>query len=277
MQYGSSAADTVMRQILTFTTNNFMTPEFTLEIAQQLHNSNQIIDFDWAWSVLGYSRKDNAKRMLTGYFERNFDYFVQPEDESPEALPYEVFLTSEENSKAGRPTEKIYLTIECFKEMGMLSKSEKGRQIRKYFLQCETIAKESVKLIPQLQQQIQELQQNFAQLQAQIQNLLPPSADFIPPGWDEDVWRSLPPQDKKHFRFLYRRRNFRPSPSQENQPLALSASTVEQMKERQRAEVARLVGEVSPEEKQQFQAAKRQKLREFWSQASEEEQKEMPF
>ncbi|WP_242054687.1 hypothetical protein [Nostoc sp. FACHB-190] len=276
MQYdGSSAGDIFMRQILTFTTNNFMTPEFSLEIAQQLHNSNQIIDFDWAWSVLGYSRKDNAKRMLTSYFERNFDYFVQPEDESPEALPYKVFLTSEENSKAGRPTEKIYLTTECFKEMGMLSKSEQGRQIRKYFLQCELIAKESVKLIPQLQQQIQELQQNFAQLQAQIQTLLPPSSDFIPPGWDEDVWRSLPPQDKRHFRFLFRRRNFRPSTK--NETLALPAATTEQMKQKQHDEVAQLIGEVSLEEKQQFQAAKRQKLREFWSQAPEEDQKNMPF
>jgi len=115
----------------------------------------------------------------------------------------------------------------------------------------------------------------IADLQTQIQNLLPPSADFMPPGWDTEVWRQLLPQDKRHFRFLYRRRNFRPS--QENQPLALPATTVEQMKERQRAEVERLVGEVSPEEKQQFQAAKRQKLREFWSQASEEEQKDMPF
>ncbi|WP_242051598.1 DNA-damage-inducible protein [Nostoc sp. FACHB-280] len=252
-----------------------MTLEFTFELAQKLHNSNQIIDFDWAWSVLGYSRKDSAKRMLTGYFEQNFDYFVQLPDESPQALPHDIFHIDVENSKAGRPVEKIYLTLECFKEMGMLSKSEQGRQIRKYFLQCETIAKESVKLIPHLQQQIQELQQNFADLQAQIQNLLPPSADFMPPGWDAEVWRKLPSQDKRHFRFLYRRRNFRPS--QENQPLALPAATVEQMKERQRAEVEQLVGEVSPEEKQQFQAAKRQKLREFWSQASDEEQKEMPF
>ncbi|MFN6564223.1 MAG: hypothetical protein RMY28_031140 [Nostoc sp. ChiSLP01] len=49
------------------------------------------------------------------------------------------------------------------------------------------------------------------------------------------------------------------------------------MKQKQRAEVEQLVGEVSPEEKQQFQAAKLQKLTEFWSQASEEEQENMPF
>ncbi|MFN6569865.1 BRO family protein [Dendronalium sp. ChiSLP03b] len=133
-------------------------------------------------------------------------------------------------------------------------------------------------LLERLEQQnavIEEQGKAIADLQAQIQNLLPPRADFMPPGWDADVWQKLPSQDKRHFRFSYRRRNFRPS--QENQPLALPAATVEQMKERQRAEVEQLMDEVSPEEKQQFQAAKRQKLREFWSQASVEEQKDMPF
>ncbi|WP_242063008.1 hypothetical protein [Nostoc sp. FACHB-145] len=109
-----------------------------------------------------------------------------------------------------------------------------------------------------LLQAIPAMQEMIAQLQAQIQNLLPPSADFMPPGWDAEVWQKLQPQDKKHFRFLYRRRNFRPS--QENQPLALPAATVEQMKERQRAEVERLVGEVSPEEQERLDAAKQAAL-----------------
>ncbi|WP_242054351.1 hypothetical protein [Nostoc parmelioides] len=124
---------------------------------------------------------------------------------------------------------------------------------------------------------IQELQQNFAQLQAQVQTLLPPSSDFTPPGWDAEVWNELPPQDKRHFRFMFRRCAFRPSQQRQTEPLALPSVTVEQMKEQQRTEVAQLVGEVSPEEKQQLQAAKLQALREFWSQAPEEDQENMPF
>ncbi len=119
------------------------------------------------------------------------------------------------------------------------------------------------------------MQQAIAQLQAQVQTLLPPSSDFVPPGWDEDVWRSLPPQDKRHFRFLFRRRNFRPSTK--NETLALPVVTTEQMKQRQQAEVEKLVGEVSPEEKQRLQAAKLNVLHEFWSQAPEEDQENMPF
>ncbi|BAT56824.1 KilA-like protein (plasmid) [Nostoc sp. NIES-3756] len=117
----------------------------------------------------------------------------------------------------------------------------------------------------------------IAQLQAQVQSLLPPSSDFIPPGWDVEVWNQLPPQDKRHFRFLSRRRGFRPSQQGQTEPLALPSVTVEQLKEQQRAEIAQLVGEVSPEEKQRLQAAKLQALREFWSQAPEEDQENMPF
>lgn len=82
----------------------------------------------------------------------------------------------------------------------------------------QTLSAEQIALL----QAIPAMQQAIADLQAQVQNLLPPSADFMPPGWDAEVWRSLPKQDKRHFRFLYRRRNFKRS--QENQPLALPAA-----------------------------------------------------
>ncbi|MBD2504871.1 KilA-N domain-containing protein [Anabaena azotica] len=129
----------------------------------------------------------------------------------------------------------------------------------------------------ELESKLETAMQAIAQLQAQVQNLLPPSSDFIPPGWKPEVWQSLPPQDKRHFRFLYRHRRFRPSQQGQAEPVALPAISTEQMKEQQRSEVAQLVGEVSPEEKQQLQAAKLQALREFWSQAPEEDQKNMPF
>ncbi|WP_375491109.1 hypothetical protein [uncultured Nostoc sp.] len=247
-----------------------MNREFTLELAQQLHDSNQIIDFDWAWQVLGYSRKDSAKRTLVSYFERDLDYFVQQEEELPEALPHEIFHIEVENSKPGRPAEKIYLTVECFKEMGMLSKSEEGKQIRKYFLTCEAIAKQSVKVIPQLvekfEQQnrvIEEQGKAIALLQSQIQNLLPISADFMPPGWDADVWEKLPPQDKRHFRFMFRRRRFRPG--NETEVRALPAITSHQIRIQQRAEVERVTGVVSEEEKQRFDALKQKVLKQYRS------------
>ncbi|RCJ24046.1 hypothetical protein A6770_28790 [Nostoc minutum NIES-26] len=134
-------------------------------------------------------------------------------------------------------------------------------------------------LLERLEQQnavIEEQGKAIADLQAQIQNLLPPSADFIPPGWDAEVWQKLPSQDKRHFRFLYRRRNFRPS--HENQTLALPAATVEQMKQKQRAEVERLVGETSPQEQQRLELAKQKALQQLLSQGEQEDDdSDVPF
>lgn len=141
--------------------------------------------------------------------------------------------------------------------------------------QSQELLSQLLEKIEQQNQVIQEQGQALAQLQAQVQTLLPPSSNFTPPGWDTEVWRSLPPQDKRHFRFLFRRRGF--CPSTKNQPLALPAVTTEQLKQRQRDELQQLVGEVSPQEKQQLQATKLQVLREFWSQAPQEDQENMPF
>lgn len=115
-----------------------------------------------------------------------------------------------------------------------------------------------------------------AQLQSQIQNILPPSADFIPPGWNEEVWRKLPPQDKRHFRYVFRRRGFRPSGQGKDEQLALPPVTTEQLKQRQRAEFEQLVGESSAQEKQQLEAAKQEALKKLWSQGDDDDT-DVPF
>jgi DNA-damage-inducible protein D len=100
--------------------------------------------------------------------------------------------------------------------------------------------------------------EDIAQLQAQVQNLLPPSANFIPPGWDADVWEKLPPQDKRHFRFLHRRRQFRPdNHSDAENPLVIA----DQVKQEQKDELNTVIGQVSPEEKERLETAKQEALK----------------
>jgi hypothetical protein len=106
------------------------------------------------------------------------------------------------------------------------------------------------------------MQEAINQLQSQVQNLLPPSSDFIPPGWDADVWEELPPQDKRHFRFLFRRRHFQPSERIENDVNSLLMMT-EQVKQRQKEELVKAVGEISSDEKEAFEAAKQEALARF--------------
>ncbi|MEH1777077.1 hypothetical protein [Nostoc sp.] len=227
--------------------------QFTFETAEELYYSAEQypVDFEVAWIVLGYSRKDSAKRKLTSYFTQNTDYRLH---NTVESAP-DGGLTHRED---------IYLTVECFKEMGMLSQSEEGKQIRKYFLQCEAIAKQSTKLIPRLQQQIQQLQENFDHLQFQVQKILPPSSDFTPPGWDVNAWATLPPQDKHHFRYLYQNFGFHPE-SEAIDPSLISADARLQ----QRQEMERIIGEVTPSEIWRIEDAKQELLARFWADGGE--------
>jgi len=83
------------------------------------------VDFDYAWEWLGYSRKDHAKTALV---------------ESGFLLDIDFSRKSGE-STGGRPSELITLTVDCFKQWGMMAGTEQGKQIRRYFLECERIVK----------------------------------------------------------------------------------------------------------------------------------------
>lgn len=81
------------------------------------------IDFNDAWQWIGYSRKDNAKRgLLSCGFEEGIDLLI---DEG---------LGTLDDPKV---EERIMLTVDCFKMWAMMAATEKGRDARLYFLQCE--------------------------------------------------------------------------------------------------------------------------------------------
>jgi len=125
-----------------------------------------------------------------------------------------------------------------------------------------------IKLVEKVQGQDQLIEQQglvIAQLQSQIQKLLPPSPDFTPPGWNPEVWESLPPQDKHHFRFLYYERGFIPS-DQGIDPLEVPLFTTEQIKEQQRDELQQVIGDISQQELERLKAIKQELLQHYLTQ-----------
>lgn len=106
------------------------TPEFNQNIALKLFNAPDTdypVDFDLAQAWLGHSRKDNAKdSFLRLNFVEGLDYCVSDEKIS---------------ERPGRPAYSMFLSVECFKTWAMMARTPQGNTIRRYFLQCEKIAK----------------------------------------------------------------------------------------------------------------------------------------
>jgi phage anti-repressor protein len=97
-------------------------PFSSLEVIAQSINPYPV-DFDDAWQWVGYSTKGNALRVLQ-------DNFVEVQD----------FCLSKLISKkgSGGHNEKRYLlTPDCFKAFCMMAGTEKGKEVRRYFLDIE--------------------------------------------------------------------------------------------------------------------------------------------
>jgi phage anti-repressor protein len=117
---------------------------FSIELAQSILDSNEQfpINLEDAWQWLGYSRKDSAKRALVQNFELDSDFHINVEATT--------------TGISAIPTEQILLTIECFKSLAMMAKTDVGKVARKYFLECEKIAKEKHLAKPKTRRELAE-------------------------------------------------------------------------------------------------------------------------
>lgn len=90
-----------------------------------------IIDFDIVYKWLQV-RKDNLKRIIVSNFSKNYDYTS------------EIKKIIKKDGGATRK-EIIMLTPDCFKELCMLSQTEKANEVRKYFLEMEKLVRKYYK------------------------------------------------------------------------------------------------------------------------------------
>lgn len=96
-------------------------------IAKETYNENEIIiDFDIVTDWLN-TRKDHLKEVLIKHFEKEFDY--------------NETRTTKKHSKGGAKFIQILITPNCFKELCMISQTEKAKEVRKYFIEMEKLIK----------------------------------------------------------------------------------------------------------------------------------------
>ena len=144
--------------------------QLSLEVVRLLIESTEDfpVDLDDAWKWLEFKSKRTAKELLVDAFEEGLD-----------------FLRDLPKATGGRPSEVFILTVDCFKSLGMMAGTPKGKEIRKYFLDCERQVKEMRRSQPP---------QSPSQEQPEAPKSLP-----APPDWKKEVWEQLPEEDKQHF------------------------------------------------------------------------------
>lgn len=109
-----------------------------------------------------------------------------------EKQDFEVFNNFMENPQGGRPSIEYALSVDMAKELSMVENNEKGRLARKYFIECEKIARESTLASYQIEDPIKraerwiEEQKVRQALEAKNQEMQPKAQYF-----DELVERSL--------------------------------------------------------------------------------------
>ncbi len=133
--------------------------EFSHDLALTLVQSNDLcpVNFDDAWQWIGYSTKQKAKNKLTNNFEIGLDY----------ALTQMVKRVEGNRGGGSVRFESISLTLDCFKSLGMMAGTTKGKEVRRYFLECERIAKKAAEIIPAQSQEIERLKLELQLAQAQ--------------------------------------------------------------------------------------------------------------
>lgn len=132
--------------------------EFNESLALQLLESEIEfpVNFDDAWQWLNYHDKGTAKRALLNCgFEENIDF--------------RIYAEATTTGISANPRQNIFLTVSCFKEWCMMSGTEKGKEVRLYFLKCEKLLKERIKAEQSLTQSQLSIQlTNFIQQQQEM-------------------------------------------------------------------------------------------------------------
>ena len=99
--------------------------------------SDYPINLEDVFKMIGFAHKKNAKRTLENNFTKDEDYKTL-------LLPTEQQNQTDE-TRGGHNKEDIMLNIDTFKNLCMLAKTKRGKEIRKYYVKMENIYNQIIK------------------------------------------------------------------------------------------------------------------------------------
>lgn len=134
-----------------------------LYVYMHYHPTNDYpINLENVYKMIGFANKGNAMKTIKSNFIENEDYKTS-------------LLPKEKSSWGGSGKDEIMLNVDTFKNLCMMAKTDKGKQIRKYYVKLENIynqlIKEEIKtldtttkLLKQTQQQLKKEQSHKNQI-----------------------------------------------------------------------------------------------------------------
>ncbi len=105
-----------------------------------------------------------SKRQYTDWIKDRFSECDAIENEDFESF-------SQKNEKCGRPKTEYIIKLDTAKEMAMLERNQKGKEVRRYFIQIEKKYKEQAAKPLSVQEQIRLIAQGNVELEQKIDNV----------------------------------------------------------------------------------------------------------
>jgi hypothetical protein len=119
------------------TSNRFDIQQLVEQWLTKEQNGEQFpVDFEIAWQIAGYSRKDSAKRSL------------------PKSSLHKLYHVEVEKTK-GRSKQVIKLSTDGLKHLCLMADTTEGEQVRQYFIECEKKWKLVEQVKPEIAQEIE--------------------------------------------------------------------------------------------------------------------------
>jgi len=115
------------------------------------------INLENVFKMIGFANKGNAKRTLENNFTKEEDYKII----SIKNNVKKQLLRTEKLGGSGILQEDIMLNVDTFKNLCMLAKTEKGKEIRKYYVKLENLYNKIIK---------EEIEQNKLLLEQEKEN-----------------------------------------------------------------------------------------------------------
>ena len=104
-------------------------------------NIDFVIDLDNVWVWLGFTLKENAKRMLLKHFKQDIDYKNLARQFGGISSNNNVLTNLDKHDEkwGGHNKQTIMLTIKCFKSLCLKAQTKKASEIHEYYMKMEEV------------------------------------------------------------------------------------------------------------------------------------------